>query len=382
MSIAEVRSYALSSPLEEAFHFSQPGSVTRRSTVLVEVVDDDGRSGWGEALCHGLQPPGIAKATVDEVLRELYVGRDPHDVAVLHHVATNRLRDFGRDGAVMSAVSAVDIAVWDLLGRVLDLPLHRLLGGAHRSRLVPYATGFYRTATTSLADLVEEARRHQRAGFSAMKVKVGFGVDEDLATLAAIRDAVGDDVLLMADANHAYNGAVARRLVRGCDEVGLHWLEEPIPPEDLVGYGELRAMGSDVLIAMGESECGARGTWPVARARAADVYQPDLAVTGGFTAMRELVPIAHAAGMLVNPHVWGTAVGLAASVQLLATLPPNPISRGQAEPLLEYDSSDHPFRRRLVDEPIVVADGVVEVPDAPGIGVRVDRDVLDDHRIA
>lgn len=382
MIITDVRSYALSTPLEEGFYFSQPGLVTRRSTVLVEVVSEDGISGWGEALCNGLQPPGIAKATVDELLREMYVGRDPFDVAVLYHEATNRLRDFGRQGAPMGAVSAVDVAVWDLLGRVLDRPVHQLLGGAHRRALVPYATGFYRAETTSIADLVEEARGHHRVGFTAMKVKIGFGVDEDLATLAAIREAVGPEVTLMADANHAYNAAVARRLVRGCDEVGLYWLEEPIPPEDLDGYVELRSLGCDVLIAMGEGECGALGTWPIARTRAADVFQPDLAVTGGYTAMRELVPIAHAAGMLVNPHVWGTAVGLAASVQLLASLPPNPLSRGLTEPLLEYDSSDHPFRVRLVDDPIAINEGLVTVPDGPGIGVRVDRDVLDDHRVA
>lgn len=382
MIIADVRSYALSSPLDEAFHFSQPGRVARRSTVLVEVVSDDGMIGWGEALCNGLQPPGIAKATVDELLKDMYVGRDPFDVAVLYHEATNRLRDFGRQGAPMGAVSAVDVAVWDLLGHVLGRPVHQLLGGAHRTTLVPYATGFYRSDSTSVSDLVDEARGHLHAGFGAMKVKTGFGVDEDLATLGAIREAVGDEVTLMADANHAYNVAVARRLVRGCDEVGLHWLEEPIPPEDLDGYTELRGLGASVLIAMGEGECGALGTWPIARLRAADVFQPDLAVTGGYTAMRELVPIAHAAGMLVNPHVWGTAVGLAASVQLLASLPPNPISRGQAEPLLEYDASDHPFRVRLVEDPITIEDGVVRVPERPGIGVRVDRDVLEDHRVA
>lgn len=377
-----MRSYVLSAPLEEAFFFSQPGTVTRRSTVLVEVVADDGLSGWGEALCNGLQPPGIAKATVDEVLRDMYLNQDAFDVAVLYHRATNRLRDYGRQGAPMGAVSALDIAVWDLLGQGLGRPVHQLLGGAHRRTVVPYATGFYRTVSSTRADLVGEALRHQAAGFTAMKVKIGFGVDDDLATLVAIRDAVGPDVRLMADANHAYNASVARRLVHGCEEVDLYWLEEPIPPEDVAGYAELRAMGSTVLIAMGEGECGAAGAWPVAVARAADVFQPDIAVTGGFTAMRELVPIANAAGMLVNPHVWGTAIGLAASVQLLATLPPNPISRGQAEPLLEYDSSDHPFRRGLVSEPVTMKDGVVAVPDRPGIGVTVDRDVLDRYRVA
>jgi D-galactarolactone cycloisomerase len=372
-----VRSYVLSALLEESFFFAQPGTVDRRSTVLVEVVTDEGLSGFGEALCNGLQPPGIARATVDDVLTPMYVGRDPFDVSVLYQQATNRLRDYGRQGAPMGAVSAVDIAVWDVLGQALGRPVHQLLGGAHRHSVVPYATGFYRTASSSRADLVAEAVRYRDAGFTAMKVKIGFGVDDDIATLRAIREAVGPDIRLMADANHAYNAAVARRLVRGCDEVDLYWLEEPIDPEDLAGYADLRAMGPNVMIAMGEGECGAAGAWSVAQARAADVFQPDIAVTGGFSAMREIVPIAHSAGMLVNPHVWGTAVGLAASVQLLASLPPNPISRGQAEPMLEYDSSDHPFRRELVRDAITLVDGVVPVPTTPGLGVTVDRDVLD-----
>lgn len=381
MRITEVRSYVLSAPLEEPFFFSQPGTVTRRSTVLVEVVTDDGTSGFGESLCNGLQPPDIAKATVDSVLREMYVGRDPFDVAVLHQEATNRLRDYGRQGAPMGAVSAVDIAVWDVLGKALGKPVHQLLGGAHRTELTPYATGFYRTAATQRDDLVAEALRHRDAGFTAMKVKLGFGLEDDLATLRAIRAAVGDDVRLMADANHAYNAGIARRLVRGCEDVDLYWLEEPIPPEDLAGYAELRAMGSSVLIAMGEGECGVAGAWSVAAARAADVFQPDLAVAGGFTALRDMTVVAQAAGMLVNPHVWGTAVGLAASVQMLATIAPNPSSRGQAEPMLEYDASDHPFRRGLVHEPISLVAGVVPVPHRPGIGVSVDRAVLERYTV-
>lgn len=382
MRITDVRSYALSAPLREAFFFSQPGTVHRRSTMLVEVLTDEGVSGFGEALCNGLQPPDIAKATVDSVLREMYLGQDPFDVGVLHQYAANRLRDYGRQGATMGALSAVDIAVWDVLGKALGRPVHQLLGGAYRTVLTPYATGFYRTGRTVRDDLVAEAVRHRDAGFSAMKVKLGFGVRDDVATLRAIRAAVGDDVRLMADANHAYNAGVARQLLRGCEEVDLYWLEEPIPPEDLTGYAELRAMGSSVMIAMGEGECGAAGAWPVAATKAADVFQPDIAVAGGFTALRDMAVIVQAAGMLVNPHVWGTAVGLAASIQMLAAIAPNPISRGQAEPMLEYDASDHPFRRDLVHESIALVDGVVPVPDRPGIGVTVDRAVLDRYTTA
>jgi D-galactarolactone cycloisomerase len=375
--IVDVHSYALSSELAHPFFFAQPGQVTRRSSLVVEVVTEDGVSGWGEGLCHGLQPPEIARATVDHVLRDLYVGRSIAEIGVLHHLAQNRLRDFGRQGATMSALSAVDIAAWDAWGRSLGRPIHELLGGAHRRFLTPYATGFYRTAQTCQADLVAEACRHQSAGFSALKVKIGFGVEEDLTTLAAIRDAVGPTIRLMADANHAYSASEARRLLRGCEDVDLYWLEEPIPPEDLAGYAELRALGSSVLIAMGESEAGAVAAWTVAQARAADVFQPDIAFAGGFTGMREIAAVTGAAAVRLNPHVWGSAIALAASLQFLATVPTTPISRGAAEPMLEYDSSDHPFRRELIAEDLTLHEGRVAVPDGPGLGVTVDRAALE-----
>lgn len=381
MKVEEVRSYLLSAPLTECFFISQPGTITCRSTVVVEVRTDEGISGFGESLCHGLQPPQIAKATIDTVLRDMLLGHEVADVAVFHEYASNRLRDYGRQGATIGALSAIDIALWDALGQAAGRPVYELLGGAFRRQVRPYATGFYRTGTATAEDLVAEARRHRDDGFTAMKVKIGFGVADDLAALRAIREAVGPEITLMADANHAYNASIARRLLHGCDELGIHWLEEPITPEDIDGYAELRGLGTDVLIAAGEGECGAVGFWPWARVRALDVFQPDIAATGGFTAMRQISAIAQAAGILVNPHVWGTAIGLAASLQAIAALPPNPPSRGQAEPLLEYDSSAHPFRQELVAEQIAVRDGVVDIPGRPGIGVQVNREFLKRHAL-
>lgn len=379
MKVEDVRSYLLSAPSPQSFFYSQPGTVTRRSTVIAEVRTDEGISGFGESLCHGLQPPEIAKAVIDTVLRDMLIGHDLADVAVFHEYASNRLRDYGRHGAPIGALSAIDIALWDALGRAAGRPVYELLGGAFRHQVRPYATGFYRTETMTTGDLVAEARRHRDHGFTAMKVKIGFGVADDLAALRAIREAVGPDITLMADANHAYNASIARRLVHGCAELGIHWLEEPIVPEDIDGYAELRALGTGVLIAAGEGECGGAGFWPWARARAVDVFQPDIAVTGGFTAMQQISAIAQAAGILVNPHVWGTAIGLAASLQAIAALPPNPPSRGQAEPLLEYDSSAHPFREKLVAEQFGITDGTVAIPARPGIGVEVDREFLERH---
>ncbi len=381
MRVVDVRSYMLTAELDEPFFFSQQGTVSRRSAVVVEARTDTGVTGWGESMCNGLQPPDIAKATVDGVLHEMLLGHEVRDLGVFHENASNRLRDFGRQGATFGALSAVDMALWDILGQASGQPVWRLLGGAFRRVVRPYATGFYRTEVRSHCDLVHEAEQHREAGFTAMKVKIGFGVSDDVAVLQRIREAVGPDVLLMADANHAYDASTARRLLRQCDDgsVDLYWLEEPIPPEDRDGYRELRSLGSSTLIAAGEGECGVVGFWPWAKQRAVDIFQPDLAVTGGFTAMRQIGWMAQAAGILVNPHVWGTAIGLAGALHAIAALPPIPSSRGTAQPMLEYDSSAHPFRRELVNEPVNVTDGVVEIPDRPGLGITVDRSLLEHY---
>ncbi len=376
MRIADLRSYALTAPIDVPFYFSQHGEVTHRSSLIVEVVTDSGVSGFGEAMCNGLQPPQLAQGAVEHVIRDLVIGRRLTDAAVIHDEITNRLRDFGRQGAAMAALSGFDIAIWDALGKELGEPVHRLLGGAFRRTVVPYATGFYRTDTRTTDDLVAEAMGHVEAGFRAMKVKIGLGIDADLEVLRRIRAGVGPQVRLMADANHAYDVGSARRLVLGCAQLDVHWIEEPVLPEDRVGMRELRSLGTSVLIAAGEGECGLGGFMPWIQERTVDVLQPDLAFTGGFTTMRQVGWVASAAGVLVNPHVWGTAIGLAASLQAIASLPQVPPSRGSVEPMLEYDSSLHPFRKELVSESFEVVDGVVEIPDRPGIGVTVDRDLL------
>lgn len=379
MKIVEVKSYILQASLDTPFFFSQPGIVSRRSSMVVELVTDEGISGFGESLCHGLQPPEIARATLESCLKELILHRDPFDVGVLFEQMYNRTKDFGQKGAVIGAISAVDIALWDLLGKALNKPVHKLLGGSFRTSVEPYATGFYRQEGMDDGALVEEALAYKAKGFRGMKVKIGFGVARDLRLAARIREAVGSEVRLMLDANHAYNASIARRLVRELDPMDIYWLEEPISPEDVDGYVELRQMAPRLLLAAGEDEFTRYGFWPWVVKRAVDVLQPDIAAGGGFTGLKEITTLSQAAGMLINPHVWGTAIGLAASLQFLAVVPPNPISRGQTEPLLEYDQSAHPFRRELVENPVELVDGMVPIPQGPGIGAIVNRAVLEQY---
>lgn len=376
MKITAVRAHCLSSALETPFAFSQ-GWVESRGACLVEVRTDAGLAGWGEALCQGLQPPQIAAAAVESALAPLLVGADPLQIEPLWHRMYMHTRDYGMKGAVIAALSGVDIALWDVAGKALGQPVWRLLGGAYRERVQVYATGFYRVSGRGEASrLAEEAARRADEGFHFLKIKLGFGVDDDLAVMRAVTGAVeGRGLRMMIDTNHAYSVADAVRLGRALAPVDLRWYEEPVAAEDLAGYAELRAK-LDVPVAGGENEFTAFGFRRLLEARAVDVAQPDVCAAGGFTACRHIAALALAHGVQVNPHVWGSSVGQVASLHLICALPLANPSLFADEPIFEYDCSSHPFREALVDRPLRQRDGWLDLPDRPGLGIEVDRETV------
>lgn len=380
MKITDIQIHMLKSPLAEPFAFSQ-GWVRQRSATLVEVITDEGISGWGEAFAQGLEPPEIAATVIDKALRPLVVGANPLDSEVLWHRMYHLTRDYGRKGSVVAGISAIDMALWDIAGKFHGLPVHQLLGGAFRTQVQPYATGFYRIRGQGEASrLAEEALRHFEAGFTLMKVKLGYGVDDDIAVMQAIGRAIqGKPIGLMIDTNHGYGRAEALRLGRALADYNLRWYEEPVAPEDIQGYVEMRAKLS-MPIAGGENEHSMYGFRELLAAGAIDIAQPDLGSCGGISAGRHIAALAQAHGVLVNPHVWGSAIAQAASLQFIAALPVAHHSLFAQQPVLEYDRSSHPFREQLVAEPLRLQDGRVEIPARPGLGVEVNRDVLKKYR--
>lgn len=381
MKIAQIKTYALQSPLAQPFAFSQ-GWVNRRSATLVEVITDEGISGWGEAFAQGLEPPQIALAAIESALAPLLIGANPLDTEVLWHRMYHATRDFGRKGSVIAAISALDIALWDIAGQAHGVPVHQLLGGAFRTRVQAYATGFYRIkGQGESARLGDEARQHFESGFTAMKVKLGYGLEDDIAVMREVRRALANlPVTLMVDTNHAYGVATAIRLGRALEEYNIRWYEEPVAPEDLAGYSELRRTLS-IPIAGGENEHTLFGYRELLAARCVDVAQPDIGSAGGFTACRHIIALAHAHGVQVNPHVWGSAIAQAASLQLIAAVPVAHHSVFASDPIFEYDRSSHPFRQQLVREPVQHDRGWLEVPSRPGLGVEVDREVIARYRV-
>jgi D-galactarolactone cycloisomerase len=380
MKITGVRVHVLKSPLAQPFAFSQ-GWVRQRAATLVEVETDAGLVGWGEAFAQGLEPPEIAAAAITHALTPLALGADPLAPEVLWHRLYHATRDYGRTGSVVAAISAIDIALWDIAGKAYGVPVCQLLGGAFRTKVQAYATGFYRIeGQGEAARLGAEAAAHAAAGFAAMKVKLGFGLADDLAVMAAIRDALaGARVQLMVDTNHAYGFADARRLGEALAGDALRWYEEPVVPEDHASYRRLREV-LPMPIAGGENEHTLFGFRALIGEGCVDVAQPDIGSAGGFTACRHIVALAHAHGVQVNPHVWGSAVAQAASLQLIAAIPPAHHALFASEPILEYDRSAHPFRRELIAEPIDQRGGWVDIPMKPGLGIEVDRRVVERFR--
>lgn len=378
MRIQNVVPHILKAELDEPFAFSQ-GWVTHRSSVIVEVMTDEGIIGWGESLCQGLQPPEPTAAMIEYKLKPLLIGREVNDVAVLWEEMYGATRQYGQAGVAINAISGVDIALWDALGRAANLPICKLIGGAFRQSVRPYATGFYRKRSLTFPQAgVEEALRHVERGMSAMKLKIGFGLPSDLEFIFAVRDAVGPEVLLMLDANGGYNAGTARRLLMDTVDCDIYFFEEPLAPEDLQGYKALRFL-TRTYIAAGEDLFGKLGFRDWIAAGALDILQPDLCACGGFTEAKKIAAMAQAYNTPVVPHVWGSGVGLAASLQFIASLPPTPMAIRSDEMLLEFDQSNHPFRSDLIFNGVTMENGRVNVPMAPGIGVDINREIIEEY---
>lgn len=376
MRIRDIHVHLLEAKLGKAFSYSRAWYDTRMA-LLVEIVTDDGVVGWGEAYGPQRMLYGVIGA-----LKPLLVGADPLRTDFIWQEIYAKYRDHGQKGLLIQALSAVDIALWDIKGKILKQPIHRLMGGPLRSEIVAYATGLYRLREGDPAQyLVEEARGYAEEGFSAMKLKVGFDVEEDVRMVRAVSEAIGPKRRLMIDANHAYDSVAAIRLARKIEHLDIGWFEEPVPPEDIDGYKRVRAAQS-IPVAGGECEFTRFGFRELLVRGAVDIVQPDTCAAGGLSECKKIADMAHAFGVRYNPHVWGTGIAIAASLHLLAVLPDNPLSLNPIQPMLEFDQTEHPIRMAVLTEPITHKQGVVAVPQGPGLGIEIDRAALDRFRAA
>ncbi|SDM60062.1 mandelate racemase/muconate lactonizing enzyme family protein [Kriegella aquimaris] len=370
MKIAEIVPYVISHTLDTPFYFSQWEYDTRK-ICIVKIVLEDGTYGWGE----GYGPANVLKAGID-FFKPFLIGKNALEHETLWQEMYRRSIDYARSGVLQAAISAIDVALWDIKGKVFNQPVSVLLGGVKNPIIEPYATGLYFTRGEGQKEkLVEEALLYKSQGFKAVKMKVGLNIEKDIAYVAAVRKAIGPDMRLMIDANHAYSYREALKLSKEIEKYDIGWFEEPVSPEDYEGYRKLRE-NTSIPISGGECEYLKFGFRRLLENECVDIAQPDICATGGLTEAKRIATLAQTYGKDIVPHSWGTWIAISAAVHFVANLDKNPGRMYNDLPTMELDRTENALRDEVTRHQLKIENGLLYVPDAPGLGVEVSEVAL------
>ena len=386
MKITRVEATWLQVPIPpERQHVSDFGRATTFDTALVRIETDAGISGVGEAKVSA-GSPGDYHGVVAVINHEFgpgLVGQDPRNISRIWeslysgtrgHYALARGHVFpamSRRGASISAISGIDIALWDILGKSLNTPVWQLLGGRKAERMPAYASGGWADAQGIGAQLQGYVAQ---GGFGAVKMRIGVFDGSPAASaerVLAARAALGPHIDLMADAHGTFTVSEARQfchLVRDCN---LAWFEEPVTADDKRGLAEVRA-STHIPIATGESECTRFDFRDLIELRAADILQPDLGICGGITEAMRISALASASNLRLAPHLWAGAPAFAAGLHVAAASP--------ATHILEYSLGANPMIHELIEESFPVVAGMLAIPDRPGLGITIRDEFVQQYR--
>jgi len=363
MRITDVKTIRLRATIpDEGQVFSRSGVRSTRSATLVSVETDEGLSGVGSCSGNG----ELIEVIVAKVLRPLLLGMDPTEIDEVWDKCYVRggHKEFGTRGVGVVALSGIDIALWDILGKLRGAPLYELLGGKCRDKVPVYATALYPDEPSKVA---KRARGFADQGFHGVKIKVGFDLDQDIRMVRAVRQELGKEFIVMTDANQGYTLDAALHASDAFADCGVHWLEEPLFIEDIEGHRILREKGP-TPIAVGENLHMAYAFEDFIVRGAADFVQPDVARAGGITEIRKITALAAKHNVPVSFHTWGDGVALAASVHLSAALKDCIV--------MELDYTYNPLREELLLNPFQVGNGFLIPPDQPGLGVELNQQAL------
>jgi len=365
MKITDVQGIILRLPVR------QPVADGTQDDLLIRIETDEGITGYGEVDTS----PEAGKAVVDAAmshgtcygLREILVGKDPFDIEQIWELMYRKTNYYGRLGVVMHAMSGVDMALWDIMGKAVGKPVHKLLGGSYCTDVRAYASLLMPDNVQAAGEAV---RRYVAEGFTA--VKLGYGplgndVRRDVELAAAAKEAAGPDVEVMIDIGHGYSLKEAMQAAREFEDMGIFWMEEPLPPEDIDGYRQLCA-STPLRIAAGEQDTG---RWTFRRLiweACLDVIQPDISRVGGLTEAKRVAYMAHEANRLCVPHAFRTGVLVAACLHLIAAIPNSAF--------LEFSVTESALRQELLTLPFKVVKGRVAVPDQPGLGIDINPETV------
>lgn len=367
-------------------------TMATKPALLVEVETDQGLVGLGESAHFG-GPMASTAQVIERELRDYLIGQDPRNIEYLWEMMHKRAYKHARGGIVIAAISGIDIALWDLRGKMAGMPLWRLLGG-YRQRVPAYATGGFYSEGKGVKELTREMASYVKHGFRAVKMKIGrnpdielsplrvmdsagrceVSLEEDLERVAAVRDTIGPDIKLMVDANGAWDVPIAVKMGRAMERFDIYWYEEPISPDDVAGSAEV-ASRVDIAVA-GYETCsyGIVDFNDYIKARAVHFVQPDVAWAGGLTESLKIAHMAQAANLPIAPHIHGSAVAVAAAVHLLGA-----VRNGS---MAETVFPAHALMNELVKEPLLMdRKGYITLTDKPGLGMELDPKVVKKYRV-
>ncbi|MCX6048713.1 MAG: mandelate racemase/muconate lactonizing enzyme family protein [Chloroflexi bacterium] len=386
MIIRDVEAVWLHCPIPyEKQHVSDFGRLSSFDCALVTITTEDGQQGFGEAKA-AVGSAGVCASLVTCVQHELkpiLVGQDARQITRLWECMYNGTRDhyalargrafpiLGRRGLTISAMSGVDMALWDLLGKHLNTSVVQLMGGTLRDKMPAYASGGW----ADLDRIGEQVQGYVARGFNAVKMRVGV-MDGDVNTsverVRAARAALGPQIAIMADAHGTYSVPEAKRFCRALEDVDLRWFEEPLNADNRHGTAEVRAATS-IPISAGESEFTRFDFRDLIEARAVDILQPDLAICGGITEGRRIAALADSQQLELAPHCWGSAFSFMAGVSLAFASP--------AATIIEFSVGANPMLFDLVQEKIEAVDGLIAAPTRPGLGVTPKPEFIDEFKM-
>lgn len=370
MKIDDVRAYYLRTPLKKPWRISGL-TMTEMTALIVEVEADNGIVGFGEALTR--LGPAVTKAIIDDVLRPVLIGADPFEVDVLWEKMFATMMSRGHwKGFMLEAMSGVDIALWDLNGKALEMPVHKLMGGCHHPKFEAYASSIM---IMDKEEMVNEAKELVQKGFRKIKLKIGQGVEKDFKYIETACKALGPEIGIMIDANCGYTFEAAKRLGMMLAPLNILWFEEPVPPYHYETYERLNASLPMPVVA-GESEFTRWGFRDLIIRGNTPVIQPDVSRCGGLTEARKIAALASAHGVSVAPHTGASgAVCIAANMQFAAYL--------SNFYLFEYMYPENPLREDILKNDVFKCEnGYMTIPEGPGLGIEIESSKLEYYKPA
>jgi D-galactarolactone cycloisomerase len=375
MKIKDVVAFPIEFPLDEPA-LDATGIWPTWNTVIVKITAEDGTVGYGEiGPIHGGGIP-IFKAMVDHKLKGLIMGESVFDRARLFEKMLGKGTSsyaLGQKGAIVTAIAGIDIALYDLVGKILKTPVYNLLGGRVFDKIPAYASGFFGKSGRPLTpeECGEEAKSYADQGFKGVKMKVGFGEKQDLLNLEAVRKALGPDLGIMVDANQSFSYHSVMKISRELAAFDLTFIEEPLPINDLDSMAALTT-ALEVPVAAGENYYTRYEFREVLQRRAVNIIQPDVIHAGGLTETARVVAMAESMNIPLAPHIHAT-VGVSPAIHLL-TASTNTLAA-------EYITSggSYQLRREMCGDTFLAEDGWIRASDEPGLGIHINEEVFEKY---